>query len=211
VRPDDVYNSFHSTSAKTSRQDACRIKRCQDRAERRAGHHLQLSQRGLLMASCLIQRFVTRTPQSGLCRRVAAVFATTMAGRPGAHARYSVDPEATKVGTAPVVGKLWREPIVRLANWMRAFNATSRSHLVGSTRYFGSLGSPSRPPPSSTSHRPLCPAKHPHQAGLDRSEFNPEAERGKPIAGYANDRGAIQWIGADSESAPTMPGKCHRS
>lgn len=87
----------------------------------------------------LIQRLVTSNPSAAYVGRVAAIFANNGAGVRGdlrAVVRaILLDPEAradTANGSAS--GKL-REPVVRLANWARAFGATSSGGLwpIGDT------------------------------------------------------------------------------
>lgn len=87
----------------------------------------------------LIQRLVTSNPSAAYVGRVAAIFANNGAGVRGdlrAVVRaILLDPEAradTANGNAS--GKL-REPVVRLANWARAFGATSSGGLwpIGDT------------------------------------------------------------------------------
>jgi uncharacterized protein (DUF1800 family) len=75
----------------------------------------------------LIQRLVSSNPSPAYVGRVAAAFANNGAGVRGdmrAVVRaVLLDPEAANTGSA----KKLREPILRLANWMRAFNAKSTS------------------------------------------------------------------------------------
>lgn len=87
----------------------------------------------------LIQRLVTSNPSPAYVARVAAAFANNGAGVRGdmkaVIKAILLDPEARADvdQAAPNAGKL-REPVVRLANWMRAFNAKSASgrFLLGS-------------------------------------------------------------------------------
>ena len=80
----------------------------------------------------MIQRLVTSNPSPGYVARVAAVFANNGAGVRGDLARVFaavlLDEEARNpAGLAqPEFGKL-REPILRLTQWARTFNATSTS------------------------------------------------------------------------------------
>lgn len=125
---------------------------------------------GPFIASRLIQQLVTSNPSPAYVGRVAAVFANNGAGVRGdmrAVVRaVLLDPEARNLGDASsaTFGKL-REPVIRLATWIRAFGATSQSGnwLITSTSANTSLAqtplaSPSvfnfwRPgfvPPSST-------------------------------------------------------------
>ena len=78
----------------------------------------------------LIQRLVTSNPSPAYIGRVAAVFADNGQGVRGdlkaVIKAVLLDPEAMAFSDAPSAGKL-REPVIRLANWMRAFNASSSS------------------------------------------------------------------------------------
>ncbi len=78
----------------------------------------------------LIQRLVTSNPSSAYIGRVAAAFNDNGEGVRGdmkaVIAAVLFDPEARTPSASPNAGKL-REPVIRLANWMRAFNAKSRS------------------------------------------------------------------------------------
>ncbi len=86
----------------------------------------------------LIQRLVTSNPSPAYIGRVAAAFADNGQGVRGdmkaVVLAVLLDPEARTVPTSPNAGKI-REPVLRLANWMRAFHATSSSgHFdMGST------------------------------------------------------------------------------
>ena len=78
----------------------------------------------------LIQRLVTSNPSPAYVARVAAAFNDNGAGKRGdmkaVWKAILLDPEARNVSSAPGAGKV-REPVVRLANFMRAFNARSTS------------------------------------------------------------------------------------
>jgi uncharacterized protein (DUF1800 family) len=78
----------------------------------------------------LIQRLVTSNPSPAYIGRVAKVFANNGQGVRGdlkaVIKAVLLDTEAMNASTADSAGKL-REPVIRLANWMRAFNATSSS------------------------------------------------------------------------------------
>lgn len=77
----------------------------------------------------LIQRLVTSNPSPAYIQRVAEAFADNGQGERGdmkaVITAVLLDSEATS--TSPVTTNKIREPILRLANWMRAFNATSPS------------------------------------------------------------------------------------
>jgi uncharacterized protein (DUF1800 family) len=79
----------------------------------------------------LIQRLVTSNPSPAYVGRVAAAFANNGAGVRGdmkaVVSAVLLDPEARNVSLADTgYGKL-REPVIRLANFLRAFKATSQS------------------------------------------------------------------------------------
>jgi uncharacterized protein (DUF1800 family) len=86
----------------------------------------------------LIQRLVTSNPSPAYVGRVAAAFANNGQGVRGDMKAVIVavllDPEARAIPTSNTAGKL-REPVIRLANWMRAFHAYSSSgrFQMGST------------------------------------------------------------------------------
>ena len=95
---------------------------------------------GPFMARRLIQNLVTSNPSAAYIGRVAAVFNNNGSGVRGDMAAVVkavlLDSEARDSATAAgsTFGKL-REPIVRMANWMRTFGAVSASgnYLLGST------------------------------------------------------------------------------
>lgn len=78
----------------------------------------------------LIQRLVTSNPSPAYVSRVAAAFNNDGKGVRGdmksVIAAVLLDPEARPATATSGTGRL-REPVVRLANWMRAFNAQSAS------------------------------------------------------------------------------------
>ena len=89
---------------------------------------------GPFIGKQLIQRLVTSNPSPAYVARVTAAFngeaAGGTAGKRGdlkaVWKAVLLDPEARAVNTSATAGKL-REPVLRLANFMRAFNATSSS------------------------------------------------------------------------------------
>lgn len=84
---------------------------------------------GPFIGKQLIQRLVSSNPSPAYISRVAAAFANNGAGVRGdmkaVIRAVLLDPEAQ--GTSGVETEKVREPIIRLANWMRAFNVTSTS------------------------------------------------------------------------------------
>ena len=78
----------------------------------------------------LIQRLVTSNPSPQYVARVAAAFNDNGGGKRGdmkaVWKAVLLDPEARNVSTSTSYGKV-REPVVRLANFMRAFNAVSKT------------------------------------------------------------------------------------
>ncbi|MES2228050.1 MAG: DUF1800 domain-containing protein [Pseudomonadota bacterium] len=78
----------------------------------------------------LIQRLVTSNPSPAYVARVAAAFNDNGGGTRGdmkaVWKAILLDPEARNTSTSASYGKV-REPVVRLANFMRAFNASSKT------------------------------------------------------------------------------------
>ena len=85
---------------------------------------------GPFIGKQLIQRLVTSNPSPAYVGRVAAAFSNNGSGVRGdmkaVYKAILLDPEARTVSTANSTGKV-REPVLRLANMLRAFNATSVS------------------------------------------------------------------------------------
>ena len=146
-----VYNQFHSISSKTflgvtipattTADTAGEIKIALDTLF----NHPNV---GPFIAFRLIQQLVTSNPSPAYIGRVAAVFNNNGAGVRGDMAAVVTailtDSEARDTATdvaSASFGKL-REPVVRLANWMRAFSVTSQSGnwLMTSTSANTSLG-----------------------------------------------------------------------
>ena len=132
VRPMIPYAAFHSTSAKTFLGTTIPAGSADAAADLRVAldaiaNHPNV---GPFISKQLIQRLVTSNPSPAYVGRIAAVFANNGRGVRGDLAAVVrailLDPEAREPGAAPGYGKL-REPVVRLANWMRAFNAQSAS------------------------------------------------------------------------------------
>ena len=89
---------------------------------------------GPFIATRLIQQLTTSNPSPAYVQRVAAAFNNNGAGVRGdlgaTVKAVLLDPEArAAVGTSANFGKL-REPVIRLANWMRAFGATSQAQTA---------------------------------------------------------------------------------
>ncbi len=84
----------------------------------------------------LIQRLVTSNPTPAYVGRVAAIFKSTNGDMKAVVKALLMDTEARDAANIsnPQFGKL-REPVVRLANWLRAFNAKSDSSyfMLGNT------------------------------------------------------------------------------
>jgi len=138
----------------------------------------------------LIQRLVTSNPSRAYIGRVAAAFANNGAGVRGdmraVIRAVLLDPEA---GSAGAPAKL-REPVLRLANWMRAFGARSASgrYLMQATDDpLGSLGqAPLRAPSVFNFFRPgYIP---PNTALSSAGKVAPEMQiTGEPaVIGYLN-------------------------
>lgn len=156
VRPMIAYPGFHSTSAKNflgvtipassapDPQGDLRI------ALDTLSNHPNV---GPFIGRQLIQRLVTSNPSPAYVGRVAAVFNDNgrgVRGDLGAVVRAILtDPEARTAPSDPNYGKL-REPVVRMANWMRAFGAASASGewRIGSTSANTSLNQSAMTSPS---------------------------------------------------------------
>ena len=85
---------------------------------------------GPFIGKQLIQRLVSSNPSPAYVARVAAAFDNNGSGVRGdmkaVWKAILLDPEARAVGTSTSAGKL-REPVLRLAHLLRAFNAVSKS------------------------------------------------------------------------------------
>ena len=133
VTPMQAYPQFHSTSAKS-------LLGVTIAASTPAEQSLKIALDTLFnhpntapfFSRQLIQRFVTSNPSPAYVGRVAAAFANNGQGVRGDMKAILravlLDAEArgASVAAQPSWGKL-REPVVRLANWARAFGATSAS------------------------------------------------------------------------------------
>ena len=142
----------------------------------------------------LIKRLVTSNPSPAYVQRVASVFNNNGAGVRGDLAAVVrailLDSEARDISIAagPSFGKV-REPMVRMANWMRTFGATSVSgrYLLNSTSATTSLGQSALASPSVFNfYRPgyIPPNTRLGTAGLTAPEFQIVDE--VTVAGYAN-------------------------
>jgi uncharacterized protein (DUF1800 family) len=149
---------------------------------------------GPFIGKQLIQRLVTSNPSPAYVARVTAVFNNNGRGVRGDMAAVVrailLDEEARSASVADGVnaGKL-REPMIRLANWARAFGATSVSGewLIGSTSANTSLGqSPLTSPSVFNFYRPgySPPNTRVGTAGLVAPEFQIVDE--VTVAGYLN-------------------------
>lgn len=149
---------------------------------------------GPFISKQLIQRLVTSNPSPAYVGRVAAVFNNNGAGVRGDMAAVVrailLDTEARSATTAGDLnyGKV-REPVVRLANWARAFGATSASGewRITSTSGNTSLGQSALTSPSVFNFfRPgyVPPNTRVGAAGLVAPEFQIVDE--VTVAGYLN-------------------------
>ena len=159
---------------------------------------------GPFIAKQLIQRLVTSNPSPAYVQRVAAAFAANGQGQRGDMRAVITavlsDGEARQFSWAashPSFGKL-REPVIRLANWMRAFGAASVSGnwLIGSTSATTSLGQSALTAPSVFNFfRPgyVPPNTQVGGAGLVAPEFQGVDE--VSVAGYLNTMQAVVGSG----------------
>lgn len=132
-RPMQAYNNFHSTSQKQFFGVTIPAQTTPD-----AEGDLRIAldtlfnhpNVGPFIGKQLIQRLVTSNPSPQYVARVTAAFNDNGRGVRGdmkaVWRAVLMDAEARAVGTSPSAGKL-REPVLRLAHWMRAFNARSDS------------------------------------------------------------------------------------
>lgn len=197
VRPMIAYPAFHSTSAKaflgttipasTTADPTGDLKIALDTLF----NHPNV---GPFIGRQLIQRLVTSNPSPAYVQRVASVFNNNGKGVRGDMAAVVravlLDPEARDAAQAagPNAGKL-REPVVRMANWARAFGAASASGdwLIGSTSGNTSLGQTALTSPSVFNFfRPgySPPNTRVGGAGLVAPEFQIVDE--VTVAGYLN-------------------------
>ncbi len=194
IRPMIAYNNYHSVSAKsflgttipatTTADTVGDIKIALDTLF----NHPNV---GPFIGKQLIQRLVTSNPSPAYVARVAATFNNNGSGVRGDMAAVVrailLDSEARSAGDA-AYGKL-KEPIVRLANWMRTFEATSQSGnwLLGTTSAPTSLGqSPLTSPSVFNFYRPgYVPTRSTlGTKGLLAPEFQATDE--VSVAGYIN-------------------------
>jgi len=142
----------------------------------------------------LIQRLVTSNPSPAYVGRVAAKFANNGQGVRGdmkaVILAVLLDPEAlTPQPSNNNAGKL-REPVIRLANWMRAFNATSSSgrFLLGNLdNTINALGqTPMRSPTVFNFYRPEYVP--PNTSIATANLFSPEMQitEETSVVGYLN-------------------------
>ncbi len=197
VRPMIPYPTFHSTSAKTflgvtipasaTSNPAGDLKAALDTLF----NHPNV---GPFIGKQLIQRLVTSNPSPAYVARVAAVFNDNGKGVRGDMAAVVrailLDKEARSAAAAddPNFGKV-REPLVRMANWARAFGATSATgeFQIPSTSANTSLGqSPLTSPSVFNFYRPgySPPNTRAGDAGLVAPEFQIVDEI--TVAGYLN-------------------------
>ena len=133
TKPMIAYNAFHSVSAKSFLGTTIPATTTADTAgEVKIALDTLFNHANVAPFICrqLIQRLVTSNPTPAYVGRIAAVFnnnGSGVRGDLGAVVRaLLLDSEARNVSTDATYGKL-REPIIRLGNWMRAFEVTSAS------------------------------------------------------------------------------------
>lgn len=187
--PMQMYASYHSTSAKTflgvstNGSGEADLKVALDTLF----NHPNV---GPFIGRQLIQRLVSSNPSPAYVGRVAAAFANNGAGVRGdmraVIRAVLLDPEAAPGGSA----RKLREPVLRLANWMRAFNAQSASgryQMTSTDDPLTSLGqSPLRSPSVFNFFRPgyTPPNTTLSAAGLAAPEMQITGE--PSVTGYLN-------------------------
>ncbi len=197
VTPMILYPAFHSTSAKSFLDTTIPASTTSDPegdikiALDTLYNHPNV---GPFIAKRLIQNLVTSNPSPAYVARVATIFNNNGSGVRGDMAAVVrailLDSEARDAAQASgeSYGKL-REPIVRFANWMRTFGATSSSgnYLIASTSARTSLAqSPLAAPTVFNFYRPgfVPPNTRLARANLTGPEFQIAEE--VSVAGYAN-------------------------
>jgi uncharacterized protein (DUF1800 family) len=196
VTPMQAYPQFHSTSAKnflgvTIPADTDATTSLRSALDTLFNH----PNTGPFIGRQLIQRLVTSNPSGAYVGRVAAAFADDGRGVRGSMKALIravlLDPEARSesVAAQPGWGKL-REPVVQLANWARAFGATSASDNF-TIRNVGDPSTalaqnPLRSPSVFNFFRPgyVPPSTAIAAAGLVAPEFQITGETS--VAGYLN-------------------------
>ncbi len=141
----------------------------------------------------LIQRLVTSNPSPAYVGRVAAAFADNGQGVRGdmkaVIKAILLDPEARTVPASNTAGKI-REPVIRLANWMRAFHATSNSGRFQMGEHDDPLGglaqTPMRAPSVFNFFRPEYVPPFSNISGANK--FSPEMQitEEMSVTGYLN-------------------------
>ena len=194
VRSMILYPAFHSTSTKTFLGTTLASGDGNAELTQALDVIFNHPNVGPFIGRQLIQRLVTSNPGPAYVQRVAAVFNNNGAGVRGDLAAVVrailLDADARDMAavTTSSFGKI-REPMIRLANWMRAFGATSVSgnYLVNSTSGSLSLGQSALAAPSVFNFfRPgyVPPNTRLGAAGLNAPEFQIVDE--VSVAGYAN-------------------------
>ncbi len=208
VLPMQSYPRFHSTSEKRflgisiSAQGSADPEASLRAALDRLVAHPNV---GPFIGRQLIQRLVTSNPSPAYVARVAAAFADNGAGVRGdmkaVIRAVLLDPEARRPAPEAGDGKL-REPVLRMAHWLRTFNGRSASgrFLIGNTDDpNSSLGqTPMRSPSVFNFYRPgyVPPNTGIAAAGLVAPEFQITHE--SSVAGYLNAMRSALTSGAGS-------------
>jgi uncharacterized protein (DUF1800 family) len=213
LRPMQFYPQFHSTSEKRFLGTTIAAQASADGpASLRAAldtlaNHPNV---GPFIGRQLIQRLVTSNPSPAYVARVAAAFNSNDRGERGdlraVWRAILLDPEARGAGglTDPQFGRL-RDPVQRLAHWMRSFNARSDSgrFLMGNTdNASSSLGqTPMRSPSVFNFYRPgyVPPNTAIAAAGLAAPEFQITNE--VSVVGYLNFMRGVIGSGAGGRAA----------
>jgi len=157
---------------------------------------------GPFIGKQLIQRLVSSNPSDAYVQRVASVFADNGQGVRGdmkaVVTAIVMDPEARGSSHSSTSGRI-REPILRLAHWMRSFNATSvsgRFKILGTDDPATNLGmTVLRSPSVFNYYRPgyVPPATPIADAGLVSPEMQITHETS--VAGYLNSMLATVMVG----------------
>lgn len=149
----------------------------------------------------LIQRLVTSNPSPAYISRVAAAFANNGKGVRGdmkaVIKAVLLDPEAITPPDSNTSGKL-REPVIRLANWMRAFHVKSNSShfmLTSLDSTLNALGqTPMRSPSVFNFYRPEFQPPNTSIAAANLVAPEMQITEETSVVGYLNFmRGVVQY------------------
>lgn len=197
IKPMQAYNQFHSTSEKKFLGVTIPASAVADTngdikiALDTLFNHPNV---GPFIGEQLIQRLVTSNPSTAYVARVSAAFNNNGSGVRGdmkaVIKAVLVDPEARNLSAITTQSGKLREPVVRLMNWMRAFNAKSadgRFLLGDSSDPSTSLAqSPMRAPSVFNFYRPSYSPPNSNVGAANLVAPEAQITNETSIAGYLN-------------------------